>query len=464
MTRRFSLPRLPLRVTALTTGLLLIVPAVALLRLPRPRAEGLARLLAQAALLQSFPAASQRPVPQLWRERLGEGPSEQLWRQQQRVWWQFWGRHGDGGAYLALPMPRPMRMGTMAMPPHSLRVDDLVVVAADPLSHRLLADQLKQLPRQRRGLEQRCLTRLEREQAAFWNPTAFGAMGGPVAPLLQSFQEGCVSLRLIGDSLELEGEAAPTTGLLAPPPPAASGSLPGPLGRGLLLELQGRSLELLLQGLLSRQLIRDPLASRYGIGRTELALLRRTPFVLRLRPLDSGPFQAGLELQLAPGADRPDWARLLSRLRQALIEQGFNEGPAPGQAAPPPGSTQALPTSTWSREEAGVVGGWRWTSVPGRDPELLLFLGPVPPVPDAVGSAGAPARATSLLQLRLRPQALTALGLLPDALPRPLLQADQLTVLAERSRAGGAMISRLKGRLQLGTGSPPPAPPAPPPR
>ena len=103
-----QMPRLPLRATSLLTAALLLAPAAGLLLLPRPQAEGLERLLPQASLLQSFPAAPQRPVPLLWQERLGARAAERLWREQRGVWWQFWGRDGDGGAFLALARPRPV--------------------------------------------------------------------------------------------------------------------------------------------------------------------------------------------------------------------------------------------------------------------------------------------------------------------------------------------------------------------
>ncbi|EDY37411.1 conserved hypothetical protein [Cyanobium sp. PCC 7001] len=459
-------PRLPLRITAATTLLLLLGPAVALWQLPRPRAEGLARLLAQAALLQSFPAAPSRPVPRLWQERLGAATATRLWSQQRRLWWQFWGRQGDGPAYLVLPMPRPMLTGALARPAHSVVVDDLLVVAADPLSHRLLTDELRRLPRQRRGLEQRCLARLEREQAAFWTSGAFGVMAGPVAPLLQSFQEGCVSLELSGGDLAARGEAAGVAALLAPEPPAVSEAQVSsvrrgqPLEGGSLLVLEGRSLDVLLQGLLGRQLIRDPLATRYGVGPAELALLRRSPFRLSLRPLPSGPFQAGLLLQLAPGADRRVWAELLNQLRERLEQEGLSDAAAPAvrPAGEPVGST-TLPASVWRREDGVVVGGWRWISRPGAAPELLLFLGPDPTpaasVPVATG-AEAP-----LLRLDLQPKGLAGLGLMPPSLPVTLINAERFTVVAERPADERRPISALWGRLQVPTAQrEPPPPPA----
>lgn len=468
-------PRLPLRITAATTLLLLLGPAVALWQLPRPRAEGLARLLAQAALLQSFPAAPSRPVPRLWQERLGEATATRLWSQQRALWWQFWGRQGDGPAYLVLPMPRPMLTGALARPAYSAVVDDLLVVAADPLSHRLLTDELRRLPRQRRGLEQRCLARLEQEQAAFWTSGAFGVMAGPVAPLLQSFQEGCVSLALTDGHLAARGEAAGVAALLAPEPPAvteaqfSSRRLEQPLEGGSLLVLEGRSLDVLLQGLLGRQLIRDPLASRYGVAPAELALLRRSPFRLSLRPLPAGPFQAGLLLQLAPGADRRVWAELLNQLRGRLEQEGLSDEAAPAARPPgqPVGST-TLPASVWRREDGVVVGGWRWISRAGAAPELVLFLGPEPaPAPSVPVAPGADA---PLLRLDLQPRGLAGLGLMPPSLPAPLVNAERFTVVAERPADERRPISALWGRLQVPTPqrepsparSPSPSPPTPP--
>lgn len=451
-----QLPRLPLRVTAGVTLVLLLGPALALWMLPRPRAEGLGRLLAQAALLQSFPAAPSRPVPQLWQQRLGAATAERLWRQQRRLWWQFWSRQGDGGPYLVLPLPRPMLTGALARPPHSVQVDDLLVVAADPLSYRLLTDQLRTLPRQRRGLEQRCQERLESEQAAFWSPGAFGGMVGPLAPLLQSFQEGCVSLELEGEALLAAGEAAGSTALLASAPQAEAAARPAgasapPWPPGTLLTLQGRTLEVLLQGLLNRQLIRDPLLSRYGVDDADLRRLRSTPFRLGVRAVGAGPFQAAITLQLAPGAEqRQAWAEFLGRLGPVLEGEGLESRPAAAGGAP--GGSDTLPTSLWQREDGQVVGGWRWLNRPGAAPELVMFLGPAPA--SALGAALAQGAAAPLLSLSLRPRQLGALGLLPETLPGPLMQAESLEVEAQRPADQDGAISRLWARLLLTPAAP----------
>jgi hypothetical protein len=433
-----------LRWTAALTALLVLVPAGVLVRWPRPRAQGLERLLGQAALLQSFPATPGRPVPALWSQRLGADLARSVWRQQRRVWWQFWGRDGDGGAFLAFPVQSAPGLQRQSLPPHSLRVDDLVVVAPDPLSQRLLQDQLKLAQRQRRGLEERCLKRLQTEQAVFWSPLGLGVMAGTLAPLLQRFQEGCLTLRLQGASLGLAGEASAASGLLAGASPQPAG-LPAPLPPDLLLEWRGPALEALVQGLLSRQLIREPLAARYGIGEGQLALLRRVSFVLRLRPLAQGPFQAGLELQLAVAGDRRPWTQLLAGLVPPLEAQGL-EAQVMGSAS--------LPARRWRREDGQVVGGWRWVLPTAGTPQLVLYLGPEPRLL-------APTQPTPALELpgagnatvlRARPQALAALGLLPPELPLPVQQAGQLDLVATSAAAGGRLLgsplSQLTGRLQ----------------
>jgi hypothetical protein len=236
--------------------------------------------------------------------------------------------------------------------------------------------------------------------------------------------------------------------------------LPRPLDAGLLLELSGSSLQPVLRGLLGRQLVRDALANRYGIGEGQLEQLRRLPFRLQLRPLSAGPFRAGLELQLAPGSQRRALARLLADLEPRLEQQGLTDT-APGARLATPTSA-VLPSATWRRDDGAVVGGWRWLAIPGADPDLLLFLGPEPPSGSRPAVAAAPAKAATAaaavattaaaqpatLQLRLRPEAMAAAGLLPPDLPRLVEKASQLE-LASRGGSPGSSLSRLKGRLLL---------------
>ena len=134
---RLKLSTLPLPFTTITTAVLVLAPALVLGLFPRTNASGLDRLVGAAAMVQSFASAASQPVPPLWRQRLGEATAQRLWRQQRRLWWQFWGGHGDAGAYLVLNAP-----ANLPLPANGLRVDDLLVVAPDPLARQLLQDQL----------------------------------------------------------------------------------------------------------------------------------------------------------------------------------------------------------------------------------------------------------------------------------------------------------------------------------
>ncbi len=444
------------RATAGSIAALLLLPALGLWLLPRPRAQGLERLLSQVALIQSFPFQGRLGAPPLWQQRLGPTLADQVWNRQ-TLWWQFWAEHGDGAAYLAFPwaaLPEPYRQ---ALPPNSLRVDDLLVIAPDPLSERLLRDELQRKQRQAQGLLQRCQQRLEQDQAVYWSPAGLGTLVGPVAPLLQHVQQGCLSLGLRGEALLLSGEASATQGYLGgdrgsdtkPPLP--------PLEPSVLLDLRGPELDPLLEGLLSRQLIRDPLADRYGIGQSQLALIRQTPFLLRLNRLPKGPFQAGLELRLAVGANQRQWAALLQGLRPALIAQGMVESTPFLQSPAGAVGSARFPAAQWSRDDGQVVGGWRWLREPGGTPQVLLFLGPDPSGPKADGGQikpdivaktdWAPA-GNGMLRLRLRPKDLAGLGLLPPDLPKPVRAANQLAIDASTNHRDP--LSQLAGSLQWG--------------
>jgi hypothetical protein len=443
--------RLPLRITLLVTAALVAAPSALLLRLPRPRAEGLGRLLPHAALLQSFPASPERGVPQLWQQRLPGPVADQFWRQQRQNWWQFWGQDGTVGAYLVMPTPRPVRLGALARPANSVEVDGLLVVAPNSLSLALLSQKLRSAPRQQRGLQQRCLELLERRQSAYWNVDGLGSMAGELAPLLQAFQEGCVELQLAEGSLQFQGEAGAVSGLLAPAtgapstPVVVSGpaGLPPPLGNDLLLQVSGPSLQPLLDGLLRRDLIREPLITAYGLTEADLRLLKDSPFLLSLRPLASGPFLAGLELVVAPKGERKTWTRMLDGISERLFERGLQ--------------VAAETATSWRDADERIVGGWRWLADQDQ-PLLQLFLGSEPPPFKSPFSESQAWNRLPGLRLQARPSALAAVSLLPLQLPMPLQQADQLQVLAETGSEGKDSPSRLLGRLAITPRQPIPQP------
>jgi len=443
---------LELRATAGAIAALVLVPALALLIAPRPRAQGLERLLSQVALIQSFPSQGRLGAPPLWQQRLGPSLAGQVWNRQ-HLWWQFWAEHGDGAAYLAFPWASLPEQSRRLLPANSLRVDDLLVIAPDPLSQRLLRDELQLKQRQSQGLLQRCRQRLEQDQAVYWSPAGLGALVGPVAPLFQHVQQGCLSLGLRrlglrGEALLLSGEASATQGYLGGPQAGVTQPPLPPLGPSVLLELRGPGLEPLLDGLLSRQLIRDPLAARYGIAQPQLALIRQTPFLLRLNRLAKGPFQAQLELRLAVGSNHRQWAALLQGLRPALMAQGLVDGGPSLQSPAAAMASASFPAAQWSRDDGQVVGGWRWLREPGGARQVLLFLGPDPTSSKADGGAvtdWAPG-GRGLLRLRLRPKELASLGLLPPDLPKPVQAASQLAIDASIQRSGS--LSQLGGSLQ----------------
>ena len=476
---------LPLPITATAILVLVALPLVALQRLPRPRAQGLEQLLNGVTLLQSFPAAPQRAIPDLWRQRLGAPLAERAWRQQRGLWWQLWGEHADGAPMLALPAASLPAATVAALPPQAMRLGDLVVVAPDPLALQMLRDGLRPQQRPSRGLQRRCLDRLRSTQAVFWNSAAIGVIAGPMAPLLQRFQDGCLSIALDATGVVWSGEAAAVDGVLTSVAASPSWIEPprhGPLPPDQLLQIEGASLDLLIQGLLSRQMIRDPLASRYGIDTDRLELLRRAPFQLRLRPRLQGPFQASLELQLLAGKDRAAWQQLLDRLSRSLQEQGLRpavqagspassaaSSPSPGGSSPagsrPAGSrlqpaTIATPrgagggtlssSAIWSRADGVIVGGWRWLPAGSGQAQLLFFLGPVPQAPLApIGGSANPLPAAGGLLLRSRPAALAALEMLPADVPELMRRSSQLEIEARLAGDQSLPISLLTGRLQV---------------
>lgn len=490
---RLGSGRPPLPLTSLTLLLLLLLPALQLLRMPRPRAVGLEQLLGESSLLQSFPPTPERPVPALWRERLGGALADSLWRRQRGLWWQFWGDHADAAPLLAFSASSLPGGPAAPLPANGLRVGDLVVVAADPLSRQLLRDRLLPQQRRSRGLNRRCLERLRQDQAVLWNATGLGVITGPMAPLLQRLSRGCLSLALDGGGLIWQGEAADAEGLLAPlgsAAPASAEALPA-LPDDRLLELEGGATDLLLAGLLSRPLIRDPLSRRYGLDAARLALLRRTPFRLQLRPLNQGPFQASLELQLPVGAQKPSWDALLLQLSRTLVQQGLSPATSPpaaaagsslplapgAAAATPAGSSSPAPEAsgvaasaapplpspsgkggsheaTWKRADGVIVGGWRWINPARsqRDPQLLFFLGPAParpllPIPEAARTLPGPGG----LRLRSRPEALQTLGLLPAQMPELVRRSEQLWMVAASPSGADPTtpLSLLSGGLRV---------------
>lgn len=422
--------RLPMPATSAVTAALVLLPALLLLSVPRRAASGLDRLIPSAALLQSFRAEPSEPAPPLWRQRLGPADAQRLWMGQRRLWWQFWGSHGDAGAYLVLPAPRGV-----PLPAQAVRVDDVAVIAPDPLARQLLQEQLKAKRRPPRGLAQRCSVNLQQQPTVLWSAAAVGQLLGPLAPLAQELEQGCLLLSGAGRTLSWQGEADASEAQLVRAPPPLPLPATAPLRQPQLLDLRGDRLELLLRGPLESPLLRQALAQTYGLGQEQIRRWQALPFVLRLRSLAGGPFRAGLELELQPagrtGPRSPDPALQgwLNELSRVLQDNGL------ALMTPQPG------LSTWSRDDGQLVGGWRWLA----DGRLLLFLGPVPTLVPAQ-----PPLAEASWRLRLQPQAMAQAGLLPEGLP-PLVRRAQQVVLQGRplGHRSGERVSALSGALSL---------------
>lgn len=499
-------------VTGLTVALLLAWPSWLLGRTPRLHAAGLERLAASAALLQSFRTGGLPTPPALWSERLGPGLAQQLWVRHSGLWWQFWGGHGDGAEFLVLPAEAFAGITPLPLPPRALPVDDLVVLAADPLNRQWLQDQLRLKFAPPQGQQRQCINQLKSSESVYWSGPTLGEFLGPLTPLFLPFQQGCFTFAGEGKALGWQGHASP----LGPSPagPQAAAPLLEPPARqdaDALLLLKGGQLAPLVDGLLASRLVREPLQKSYGLGPAQLGLLRQAPFELRLRSQAKGPYQASLVLHLALGANASDWRALLAGLRQGLLAQGLEEKDVSAQWQRQ-GMGQPFSNSTWQRDEGSsagdslaagtaatstatpntaatsnaprstaprstgprstgprstVVGGWRWLNRPpgpsqgaggpAQPRELLLFLGPEPK-PDGARALQGAAWDTGLgragtLSLWAQPQALDLLGLWPPGVPAVLKRSRSLRIGARTLAAGGwssgSGASQLSGRLEL---------------
>ncbi|MFM8526358.1 MAG: hypothetical protein ACKOCM_12175 [Cyanobacteriota bacterium] len=451
--------------TRLGPALVLVAGSLLVISHPRPRALGLARLLLASDLLQSFPIDPSQPVPDLWRQRLGARAGS-LWTHASGSWWQLWSRHDDGGAYLVLPITGLPRE---PWPATAVPVDDLLVIAPDRLAAEELKQPLRLAHRQLQGLEQRCLERLQQDQAVYWSSQGLAGILGPLTPLMQHWQQGCLSLQLGPDRLGWEGESSAV--------PSLSGSRPAPrpveqrqpetstLPDGTLLTIRGQRLDLLVGGLLRRALVRDSLADHYGLDQGSLSLLAGSPFALSLRSLPTGPFRLGLTLELGLKGQQPFWIQVLDRVERGIREQGLvAAGPTTTPEAGRSGPSGPASDRSWNRPDGAVVGGWRWLppgrAGRGRDQRfsrLLLFIGPAPAnrADQRASTAGlldGSAAAESLpMQLLMRPRQLAAERVLPGSLPPLVQDAERLDFTSGHQKAGqrAGEISPLWGELFL---------------
>jgi len=357
---------------------------------PEAASPELRQLLPISDLIQSFPALPNPQPPELWLQRLPQPLADKLWRNKALSWFQLWGEHAGAPPYLML------RGGAeLDGLPHSLRLGDYRLVAADALSLNSLQEALDA----QGSSPLRCDALAGSPPALYWQGEAMAAWLGSWAPLADPLRWGCLTLS--GDRFggQVSASPAPLQAALAP---LDQGS-PSALIEPVVLKLEGRRLAPLLQPLL------DAL-SWPAVLLPHRSWLLTSPFQLELRrnPEDS-PYKASLWLRLWP-ADR-------HRSAVASLQRQLETQQAPGWPI-----SAAGPIRRIQRPNGPVQAGWRWFPAG----ELLVVLGSDLPLASQPQTPSA-AVLREGLQLSASPMAMEQLQLLPVGLPplwRGLQQLD----------------------------------------
>ena len=437
-----------LRSTATFAGISLLVGAGLIgLRLSNSRlqwaddssASSLAQLSGALILVQSFRGDPSRAVPSLWAERLGVQPATELWRRYGRsMWWQGWSEDGDAYLILSSATLSPEVQGLQRQ-----RVGSMEVLASDALHRqqllqRLKANQVAKIKVQSDSLWGSCLLSLSEAPGVIWNADALATLSGTLAPLLQQGREGCVQLRLQANQLLWEGVIGrrPLSSLSLRSSLSSSGSIAASLNPSStelnatettssdlrLLQVDGDRVDLILGTLLSRQIIQAPLEEHYGINGAMRSEIADLPFSLRLQSLSSGPYKAGLQLQLPLIGSRQQWTSILSAVSNRLASRGFQKLQV--DRASPEGETPTL----WLRRDdpdPTTVGGWLIIQAQ-KAPVLSIGLGTEPAAQPFLSTLLPPNRIS--LRVTGDPKRLTQLGLLAGLWPKPVQRASSLNL------------------------------------
>lgn len=403
---------------------------------PADQPGSLQPLLPSVALLQTFPPpGGTTVVPPIWRERLPPALMQRLQRQSSSPWSQAWSSHSGTPPFLILrdlPGGVPVR--------HSFRWGSYTVIAADPLSLQTLqADLRRPLAAAHRS---RCPLVDRSAPSLFWSGDALASLAGPLVPLLQPWQEGCLTLGSTGGP----GRRLRWSGRVTGQPPLhgtpqsrsdrgawmpASGSPPT-----ALLSLEGSSLEPLIGSLLRPGPLLGELRQRHGLSAPLERQLLAMPFRLILKPnAADAPYRVTLLLALpktsgslspaqtlapllaALGRDLPEDLRMLREAHISTVVDGSNQ----------------------------VRGGWLQ-----NDRGLVFSLGGLP---DAAPLAAGPVVQAKGLRLDASPVALDSLQLLPQALPDTIRQSPRLQALWTPEGTGFA-AAQFSGWLTPAVGSP----------
>lgn len=399
---------------------------------PAAPAGSLQPMLPSLALLQTFPAPGSRgPLPRIWRDRLPMALMERLQRQSASPWAQAWSSHGGTPPFLIL-RDVPSRIQVR----ESFRWGPYTIVAADPLSRQALqADLQRPLAA---GHRRRCPLVDGPAPALFWSSDALASLAGPLVPLLQPWQEGCLRL---GSEGQQGGRLTWSGQVTSQPPLVGAAATVSPSGAppdapAAPLELEGTSLAPLLGSLLRQGPLLSELRQHYGLSAALQEQLLGSPFRLRVTANGAdAPYRVTLLVALPRAAGAASPARSLAPLLTAL-------------ARDLPDDLQVVHGGNRSRvvDAAGQVrGGWLQ-----EERGVVFSLGGGPdPAPLAAG----PVAVARGMRLTASPRTLDGLQLLPEALPMslrrsPLLQADWTPDTA------GAAAAQFTGWLSPAAGSP----------
>lgn len=400
-------PRCALR-ASLLTGLAPLTMALGLWITSGPlRPAAVVQLLPQLSLAQSFAVVPDRPLPELWRQRLPPGLALNLWRRSRGLWWQLWGTHA--GSEAALLLPDDEELSDL---PLSLKLGSHRLIAANALALEELQRRLD--PSASVGEAVHCAALQQRAGSVLWRADALQAMAGPWSPLLLPLRQGCLSRAkqrwqgVVGSLARSRSRA----GVARELPLAAS------LPPGVLLQLQGSALQPLVGGLLNQGPMQRALLQSYGVEAQLQRQVMGLPFLLQLRanPPQS-LFKASLVLQLATTAAQAD-------ALEHVLERALGTSPSRG--------ADGLIRGSWSRLESG---------------QLVLVLGGELPEPlQPWKPLGQERAGLAELQLLARPVPLKVAGLLPPGMPAEI-QRSALLRASWRGAASGEGPAQLEALL-----------------
>lgn len=432
-------------------------------------------------MLQSFRVDAAKPVPAIWIKLFDSKTASELWQQlDERIWWQAWPQDGDP----LLILPETDVVLPSATAPLRRQKNGFVLVFADLLNAVTFDQQTPSARILPSPLEAQCFQSLNSGPAVLWTPAALASIAGPLLPLLQNASHGCFALELKGKVLSWSGVVGSrplrqATKRLAPPdqpaelpslasrspksekdsaseapslttpssktpPPKTPSSTTQPSttqsstnqpSAPPLLELSSWSSRSLLGAMLSRPLIRDGLEEDYGLPPTLQLELLDAPIVLKVIPVDQGPFLAGVQLDLQLPAKTTGVVSALKRAGERLKEGGLErrEQALNGSAGRPAGHSVL-----WFEkddQEERLLGGWtlkRADAVKKGPPSLRLTLATSPDLEGAqvAGFESLP-KPPVRLSATMQPRDIEKLGLLGSNWPRPVKLASQLNLVLQ---------------------------------